>query len=172
MTGENVTHTGENPGEKNMVVTRVFDAPVEEVWKAWCDPERVMRWWGPAGFTAPVARMDFREGGTSLVCMRSPEGHDLYNTWTYRKIVPLRRIEFVQRFSDENGDPLDPAPLGLPPGIPREVPHVVTFETAGDGKTELTVTEYGYGSDEIVEVSRAGMQQCLDKMAASFADAT
>jgi uncharacterized protein YndB with AHSA1/START domain len=169
VTDDNVTGTTGGPAEKNMVVTRVFDAPVEEVWKAWSDPERVMLWWGPTGFTAPVARMDFREGATSLVCMRSPEGHDLYNTWTYRKIVPLRRIEFVQRFSDENGNAIDPATMGMPPGIPREVPHVVTFEAAEDGKTELTVTEYGYTSGQVVEVSRAGMQQCLDKMAATFA---
>jgi uncharacterized protein YndB with AHSA1/START domain len=104
--------------------------------------------------------------------MRSPEGHDLYNTWTYREILPLRLLEFVQRFSDEDGNTLDPATLGLLPGIPRDVPHVVTFEATGDGKTELTVTEYGYGSDQVVEVSRAGMQQCLDKMAASFAGQT
>jgi uncharacterized protein YndB with AHSA1/START domain len=172
VTDENVTGTTGGQGEKNMVITRVFDAPVEEVWKAWSDPERVMRWWGPTGFTAPVARMDFREGGTSLVCMRSPEGHDLYNTWTYREILPLRRLEFVQRFSDEEGNAIDPATLGLPPGIPRDVPHVVTFEATGGGKTELTVTEYGYGSDQVVEISRAGMQQCLDKMAASFAEET
>ena len=52
---------------RDLVVTRIFDAPVEQVWKAWSDPDQVMRWWGPHGFTAPVAKMDFREGGTSLV---------------------------------------------------------------------------------------------------------
>jgi uncharacterized protein YndB with AHSA1/START domain len=168
MADVNVTGTTGSPGERNLVVTRVFDVPVEQVWRAWTDPEHVMRWWGPTGFTSPLARMDVREGGTSLVCMRSPQGQDLYNTWTYREIVPLRRLEFVQRFSDEDGNTLDPATLGLPPGIPREVRHVVTFEAAS-GKTELTVTEYGYTSDQVVEVSRAGMEQCLDKMAASFA---
>lgn len=67
---------------RDLVVTRVFDAPVERAWKAWSDSEHVKRWWGPEGFTSPVARMDFREGGTSLVCMRSSEGQDFYNTWT------------------------------------------------------------------------------------------
>jgi uncharacterized protein YndB with AHSA1/START domain len=110
------------------VVTPVFGAPVEEVWRAWSDPEQVRRWWGPTGFTSPLARMDFREGGTSLVCMRSPQGQDLYNTWTYSKIVPMERIEFVQRFSDEDGNTFDPTEVGLPPDIPREVPHVVTIE--------------------------------------------
>ena len=158
-----------NVKKKDLVVTRVFDAPLKQVWKSWTDPELVTHWWGPTGFTSPVARIDFREGGTSLVCMRSPEGQDLYNTWTYRKIVPMERIEFVQRFSDKDGRTLEPAEIGLPPDIPREVPHVVTFEARGDNKTEMTVTEYGYTSDQVVDISRAGLEQCLDKMAAILA---
>jgi uncharacterized protein YndB with AHSA1/START domain len=154
---------------RDLVVTRVFDAPVDLVWQAWTDPERVMRWWGPAGFTTPVARMDVREGGTSLVCMRSPAGQDLYNTWTYREIVPRQRLEFVQHFADKDGKRVDPAALGLPPEIPQEVRHVVTFQAVDDNKTSMTVTEFGYTSDQIFDLSRAGLEQCLDKMAASFA---
>jgi uncharacterized protein YndB with AHSA1/START domain len=75
--------------KQNLVVTRVFDAPVGQVWKAWSDPDCVMRWWGAEGFTSPLARIDFREGGTSLVCMSSPEYGDLYSTWQYRNIVPM-----------------------------------------------------------------------------------
>jgi uncharacterized protein YndB with AHSA1/START domain len=151
-----------------MRISRTFDAPVESVWNAWTQPEQVVRWWGPAGFTSPLAEMDVREGGTSLVCMRSPDGHDLYNTWTYHKVVPLQRMEFVQRFTDQHRNQLDPAALGLPPGIPAEVPHVVTFEAVGDQRTELGVTEYGYGSQQAAELSRAGMQQVLDKLARSL----
>ena len=72
-----------------VVVTRIFDAPVDEVWKAWSDPEYVMRWWGAAGFTSPSAEIDFRVGGVSLVCMRAPEEftcQDTYNTWSYARI--------------------------------------------------------------------------------------
>jgi uncharacterized protein YndB with AHSA1/START domain len=155
----------------DLVVTRVFDVPVERVWNAWSDSELVQQWWGPVGFTAPVARMDFREGGSSLVCMRSPDGHDLYNTWTYRSIVPMQRIEFIMTFADEHGGKVDPAALGLPPGVPQDVRHVVTFEELGDGRTELTVTEYGYAPGPVVEVSKLGLEQCLDKMAAALARA-
>ena len=73
---------------RDLVVTRVFDATVEQMWKAWSDSEQVKMWWGPTGFTAPVAKMNFREGASSLVCMRSPEGMEIFNTWTYKKIVP------------------------------------------------------------------------------------
>ena len=152
----------------NLSVTRTFDAPVEKVWKQWSESENVMRWWGPKGFTSPLARMDFREGSVTLVCMRAPKefgGLDMYNTWSYKKIVPHERIEFVLNFSDKDGNKLDPAKMGLPPGIPQDVPHVITFKSLGDKKAELTVTEYGYTTDQAVETSKAGMAECLDKMA-------
>jgi uncharacterized protein YndB with AHSA1/START domain len=160
------------PIKRNVVVTRVFDEPVEQVWKAWSDAEQVKRWWGPTGFTCPVANMDFREGGASLVCMRAPKefgGQDLYNTWTYLKIVPMQQIEFIQNFADKDGNKVAPADMGLPPEIPFDVRHVILFKTVGDKRTEMTVTEFGYPSDQIVEMSKAGMEQCLDKMAASLA---
>ncbi len=152
-------------------VTRVFEAPVEEVWRAWVEPELVMRWWGPTGFTSPMARMDVRVGGVSLVCMRAPKefgGQDWYNTWTYRVVAPMERLEFVGRFADQDGNELDPGTMGLPPGIPRETPQVVTFRAAGEGRTEMTVTEYGYGSEQAVALSKGGLEQCLEKMAAIF----
>ena len=157
----------------DVVVTRIFDAPVEEVWKAWRDPAYVTRWWGPAGFTSPSAEMDFRVGGASLVCMRAPAeygGQDTYHTWTYTRIDPRERIEFVSNFADKDGRHLDPAAMGMPPGVPHDVPHVVTFEATGDHGTEMTVTEYGYTTEHARDLSRAGMEQCLDKMAAMFAE--
>jgi uncharacterized protein YndB with AHSA1/START domain len=154
---------------RDIVVTRTFDAPVEQVWKAWSEPEYVKRWWGPAVFTSPSAEMDFREGGTSLVCMRSPEGQDMFNTWAYRQIVPFQRIEFVLNFADKDGNRIEPAALGLPPEIPQDVRHVITFRALGPNRTEITVTEYGYTSDQIYEMSKLGLEQCLDKMAAIYA---
>lgn len=160
--------------KKDLVLTRVFDAPIELVWNAWADPEQVKRWWGPTGFTCPVAKIDFREGGTSLVCMRAPKefgGQDMYNTWSYRKIVSMSRIEFIFHFTDKDGTRIDPATLGLGPDMPQEVRHDIAFKVLGEGKTEMTVTEYGYTSDQIVDLSRAGLEQCLDKMATSFVPA-
>jgi uncharacterized protein YndB with AHSA1/START domain len=160
--------TQDSSSTKNLSVTRTFDAPVERVWKQWSESENVMRWWGPKGFTSPLAKMDFREGGVSLVCMRAPKefgGFDMYNTWSYKKIVPHERIEFVLNFADKDGNKLDPAKMGLPPGIPQDVPHVITFKALSDKKTEMTVNEYGYTTDTAVQTSKAGLEECLDKMA-------
>jgi uncharacterized protein YndB with AHSA1/START domain len=116
--------------------------------------------------------MEFKEGGVSLVCMRAPQeygGMDMYNTWSYQKIVPLNRIEYILNFTDKDGNKLDPAAIGLPAGIPKTIPHVVSFRDLGNNRTEVTVVEYGYTSPEVVELSRSGMAECLDKMAAIFA---
>jgi len=156
---------------QDLVVTRVFDAPVERVWNAWSDPDHLMRWWGPTGFTSPTCAMDFREGGTSLVCMRSPDGQHFYNTWAYSTIKPRHLIEFVMDLADEHGRRVDdPTGQGLPPDFPRDVHHVVTLVELADDRTELTVTELGYTSATMLEISAAGLNQCLDKMAASFVE--
>jgi uncharacterized protein YndB with AHSA1/START domain/predicted enzyme related to lactoylglutathione lyase len=156
-------------GGHDLAVTRVLDAPPEEAWRAWSEPAYVMRWWGPTGFTSPSAALDFRVGGTSLVCMRAPAeygGQDMYNTWTYREITPPGRIEFVLDFVDADGQPLDAG--SIPQGVPREVRHVVALRPADGGRTDLTVREFGYGTAEARDLSRAGLEQCLDKMEAIF----
>jgi uncharacterized protein YndB with AHSA1/START domain len=148
----------------DMTLTRTFNVSREQLWNAWQDPELVKRWWGPRGWTAPIAKMEFREGGKSLVCMKSAEGFEIYNTWSYTKLVPLERIEFVQHFADNSGKQVTPAEAGLPPVLPDAVPHVITFKSLGKDKTEMIVTESGYASMEIVEMSRAGMDEVLDKL--------
>jgi uncharacterized protein YndB with AHSA1/START domain len=158
---------------RDLVVTRVFAAPVDLVWKAWTDPEYVMRWWGPDHFTSPSAKMDFREGGTSVVCMRAPKdfgGQDMYSTWVYQKIVPLKRIEFIQNLADKDGNQIDPANLGLPSEFPRDTLTIVTFKDLDNGKTEMTVTEYGMpaADTEMGRNAELGLNQSLDKMAVSL----
>jgi uncharacterized protein YndB with AHSA1/START domain len=93
----------------------------------------------------------------------------MYNTWTYTKIFPMERIEFTLNFADKEGNKLDPATLGLPTGVPQDVRHVITFKSVGGNKTEMTVTEYGYTSEQAHDLSKAGLEECLDKMAEAFA---
>ena len=158
--------------KRDIVITRVFNAPIELVWRAWTDPEHVMQWWGPDHFTSPSAQIDFCEGGISLVCMRAPKefgGQDMYSTWAYTKIVPLQRIEYIHNLADKNGKKADPVQMGMPADFPQDQRHVVTFKTLSDNQTELTVTEYGWAVGHMMEMSQLGMEQCLDKMAASFA---
>lgn len=165
---------GSKSATRDLIVTRTFDAPVELVWKAWTEPEYVMKWWGPDHFTSPSARIDFREGGTSIVCMQAPQdfgGMDFYNTWVYQKIVPLRSIEYIQNLSDEQGNLIDPAVVGMPPEFPRDTRTVVTFKDLGNGKTEMTITEYNLPTPDTQMGKNAelGLNQSMDKMVAIFA---
>lgn len=144
----------------NMTITRSFNAPVKRVWQAWTEADPLKQWWGPTGFTAPVANVDFREGGTSLVCMRSPDGHNMHNLWTYQTIEPMQRLEFTQYWSDPNGNKVKPGDIGFPADLPYAVPHVLVFKALTDDKTES-----GYTSAQHIEMSKAGMGQCLDKLA-------
>ncbi len=161
--------TAKGTEKRVLIVTRVFDTPVEQVWNAWTDPNHVMRWWGPDGFTSPSATIDFREGGTSLVCMRSPNGQDFYSTWTYQQIVPMRRIEYIHNLAGKDGKTVDPVTMGMPADFPQDVLNQIAFTALNDNQTEMTVTEYADISDYMFDLSKIGLEQCLDKMAASFA---
>jgi uncharacterized protein YndB with AHSA1/START domain len=154
--------------KRDLVVTRLFNAPLSLVWKAWSDPSYVMQWWGPEGFTSPLAQIDFHEGATSLVCMSSPEYGDHYSIWQYEKIVPMQRIEYIHNLADKDGKKVDPVKMGMPPDFPQDQRHAVTFKDLGNSQTEMTVTEYDWTVGHMMEMSKLGLNQCLDKMAASF----
>ena len=155
---------------KQVEVTRTFNAPVELVWKVWTEPELVKRWWGPDHFTSPVAKLDFREGGKSIVSMKAPPemgGQEFYTIWEYTRIIPLKTIEFIQNLADEDGNKTDPMKVGMPSDFPLDIKTVVTFREVAAGKTEMTVTEYAeFGS--ISNFAQIGLEQSIEKMAAIF----
>jgi uncharacterized protein YndB with AHSA1/START domain len=158
-------------GSTHVVVSRELDVPPEVAWRAWCEPDQVRQWWGPTGFSCPRADIDFRVGGTSLVTMQAPaeySGFLMHNRWTYTKIEEPSRLEFISTFADDTGAEIDPAAAGIESGVPREVPHVVEFEPLPEGRTRVTVSEFGYTSEEARNVSQGGQEQVMDKMQALY----
>ena len=149
----------------DVVGTRDIPAPLDAAWKSWTDPAYVLQWWGPNGFTCTVAEMDVRVGGRSLVCMSAPDwGYPaLYSTWTYTLVDAPGRLEFVHNMSDEHGTTMDAE------GIPRDVRHVITFETIAPELTRLTVRESSYPTAEARDLSGRGLEECLDKLVAIYA---
>lgn len=75
-----------------LVIARVFPAPPELVFRAWSSAEHLRRWFSPAAYTVPDARVDFRVGGAFDICMRSPEGQDHWTRGRYTEIVPHSRL--------------------------------------------------------------------------------
>jgi len=156
--------------EKYLQITRLFEASVEEVWKMWTEPEYVMQWWGPDKFTCPLAKINFKEGNSSLVSMKAPNefgGQTSYSIWTYTKIVHLQSIEFIQNLSDENGIKQKPITLGMPADFPEDIRTVVTFKMISKDKTEMTVTEHA-NFGQIEHFAKLGLEQSLEKAASIF----
>jgi len=159
-----MTESNQKTGDQELVITRVFDAPRDLVWKAWTEPEHVMEWWGPKGFTAPIVKTDFRVGGKSLLCMRSPEGEDYWSTGVYREIVEPEKIVTTDSFSDAQGNVVPASHYGMSGDWPSELLVTVTFEE-DDGKTKLTLRHEGFPDRENRELAKAGWSESLDKLA-------
>src|SRR6185295_20302708 len=82
------TSIDQNPMERELVLTRVFDAPRELVFRAWTDPKHMEQWWGPKVFTNRVEKMDVRPGGAWRIIMCAPDGTEYPAQGEYREIVP------------------------------------------------------------------------------------
>ncbi len=121
---------------KDFVISRVFDASRDLLWKCFTDAERLKHWWGPKGFTVIASKMDLRIGGTYHYGMKTPDGGTMWGKFTYREIVPQQRLVFINTFSDEKGG------VTRHPGSPTwplEMLSTFTFEDAPGGTTKFTV---------------------------------
>lgn len=79
---------------RELVITRFFDAPREMVWDAWTDPEQIVKWWGPHGFTLTVDEMDVRPGGVWKSTMHGPDGTEYLNDSVFTDVVKPQRIGY------------------------------------------------------------------------------
>lgn len=150
--------------EDEILITRFFDAPRDLVWRAWTEPELVMMWWGPRNFTAPSCTSDFREGGSYLYCMRSPEGKDYWSTGVFREIRVPERIVCTDSFSDEKGNVVPATYYGMSADFPRELLVTVTFGEQA-GRTQLTLRHAGFPNGRDRDLAREGWSESLAKFA-------
>lgn len=154
---------------KDIVITRILNAPRERVWKAWTDPAEAKKWWGPKDFTSPAGTIDLRVGGKYHLCMRGPAGtefdKDMWSGGIYKEVIPMEKIVATDHFMDEKGNIISPKDYGMPGDWPEEMEVTVTFEDAGEGKTKLTLVHKGHPSD-IADMANEGWNQSLDKFEA------
>src|SRR3954471_663109 len=80
--------------DREIVISRLFDAPRELVWAAWTDPQQVVQWWGPKGFTTTIHEMDVRPGGVMRHTMHGPDGTDYANKSVFKEVVKPERIVY------------------------------------------------------------------------------
>jgi uncharacterized protein YndB with AHSA1/START domain len=153
-----------NPShERELVITRMFDAPRPLVFKAWIDPRHVAQWWGPKGYTNPVCNLDVRPGGALYIEMKGPDGISIPNRGIFHEVVEPERLVFsTLAFEDAEGNPQ------------LEVLNTVTFAEQ-NGKTQITLHAVILKSTPEMAASLAGMEQgwneSLDRLAESLANA-
>jgi uncharacterized protein YndB with AHSA1/START domain len=142
--------------EREITITRSFDAPRALVFKAWTDAKMLAQWWGPKGFTNPRCEFDARVGGVIRIDMRAPDGAIYPMQGEVREIVPPERLVFTNNALDVDGNPII---QGL---------TTVIFAEEG-GKTELTLHTRGIAVAELAVKYLQGMEygwgQSIDKLA-------
>ncbi len=112
--------------ERELVLTRLIDAPREKLFKAWTDPALLKQWFAPRPYTTPVAELDVRPGGASLIVMQGPDGTQIPCPGVYLDVVENERLVFTDAYTsawEPSGKPFMTA--------------IITFEDEG-GKTRYT----------------------------------
>ena len=144
---------------RELVLSRILNAPREKVYRAWTDPEIMKQWFAPKPWSTPVVQTDVRAGGSSYIVMRSPEGSDFPNRGVYLEVVPNERLVFTDAYTTA--------------WEPSEKPFmtvVLTFEEAGEGKTKYTarVRHWTVADRETHEKMgfHQGWGQCADQLEA------
>jgi uncharacterized protein YndB with AHSA1/START domain len=143
------------PGtDREIVITRVLDAPRELVFGAFTEPKHVAEWWGPNGFTNTIHEMDVRAGGVWRFIMHGLDGIDYPNKIVYSEVVRPEHLVYTHGGDGED----DSAPF-----------HVtVTFDEVGD-KTKLTMRSLFASAAECAKVKKLGAveggKQMLDRLA-------
>jgi uncharacterized protein YndB with AHSA1/START domain len=149
--------TDEN-SDRELVLTRLIDAPREKLYRAWTDAELLKQWFAPKPWTTPQAELDVRPGGASLVVMRSPDGNDMPCPGVYLEVVPNQRLVFTDAYTS-----------AWQPSQKPFMTVILTFEDEG-GKTRYTarVRHWTVADREAHEKMgfHHGWGQCADQLAA------
>ena len=139
----------------DLIITRVFDAPRELVWKAWTDVKLVSQWWGPKGFTNPRCEWNARPKGSIHIDMRAPDGVVYPMSGTFQEVVEPERLVFASSALDENGKSM------------FDILNTVLFVDQ-KGKTFVTLTAHVISATELAPQYLKGMemgwQQSLDRL--------
>ncbi|WP_414664781.1 SRPBCC family protein [Horticoccus sp. 23ND18S-11] len=113
--------------DRELVLTRILNAPREKVYAAWTTPALMQQWFAPKPWTTPRVELDLRPGGASLIVMRDPQGNEFPNRGVYLEVVKNERLVFTDAFT-----------TAWEPSEKPFMTGVLTFEDAGNGTTRYT----------------------------------
>jgi len=145
-----------------LVIYRVFDIPIDKVWKALTEPEEFKKWWGPKGFTCSSSEMEARVGAKYLNCMKGPDEKEYWSTGTVKEVEPQKKLVVTDSFSDDKGNIKLASDYNMPGNWPKEL--LITFELEeADGATKLRLQHEGV-PDEMHDECRKGWNESFDKL--------
>lgn len=150
-----MTSGSEAANAREITIRRVFDAPREQVWKAWTEPEQLSRWWGARGWSAPLGeiRMDVRAGGEFRVLgVRDADGARMPTVGVYREVVAPERLVFAEAVDE--GCPESEGAVGT-----------VTLTDLGDGRTEMVFRSTMRTTAENLRNAERGLGEAFDGLA-------
>ncbi len=140
--------------------TRLLDAPLELVLKAWTEPERLAEWWGPAGMELEVLKFDLQPGGIFHYSMTVPHnGFQMFGRFTFKEIEAPKRLVFHNSFADAAGN-IIAAPIVE--NFPLEIRNVLTLETQGE-QTLMTLQGGPLRASEAEIATYQGMTESMEK---------
>ncbi len=147
--------------DRELMLTRLIDAPREKVYRAWTDASLLKQWFAPLPYTAPVAELDVRPGGSAFIVMRGPDGKDLPNHGVYLEVVPNQRLVSTDAYT-KAWEPSEKPFMTL----------ILTFEDEG-GKTRYTARVRHWTVADREAHEKMGFHQgwgiCADQLAALVA---
>jgi len=156
------TRTQKTETQNELTIYRVFDIPINKVWKALTEPEEFKKWWGPKGFTCPSSKMEARVGAKYLNCMKGPDGKEYWSTGTVKELIPKKKLVVTDSFSDSQGNIKTAVEHGLKGDWPKEL--LITFELEeADGATKLRLQHKGV-PDEMHDECKQGWNESFDKL--------
>ena len=153
----------------SVTIEREFDAPIETVWNMWTDPELFKQWYGPMGFSVPVAEMNVVVGGARKICMEMKSPTKTISMWftgLYKEVTAPSRLVYTESMCDADGNIIPPQAMGMPEGHP-DITEVIVDLSERDGKTVMTLTHKGVPTGSAGE---GGWQQAFDKLGALFTE--
>ena len=125
---------------EEVLIARLFNFSRKDLFKAWTNVESLTRWFAPKDCTIEYKEFEFRKGGKFHHCIHTPHVHDCWCTGTFLEIIEPEKIVYTIAISDKDGNPAQPAAMGMDPEWPAETIVTVTFEEI-DGKTLLTLKQ-------------------------------
>ena len=151
-------------------IEQEFDAPIGTVWRMWADPALFARWYGPKGFTVPIAEMDVVKGGTRKICMQIQTPDKTMTMWfigVYTEVSEPARLSYTESMCDADGNIIPPSAMGMPDGHPDTTEVIVELNEA-NGKTKMIMTHKGVPAGTAGE---GGWRQAIDKLVTLLAAA-